>query len=527
MKIYITGLPSGYEVEHLVRLFYPMAPLTLTPPEEGEDCVWAEKKEDSLYAMVREQGQSRDAAAPLPRPVEAGGETVEFTLASLTYDLLRSWTGIRPPWGKMTGVRPVRLIHDKRAAGWTEADIDRFFLERFDCSRQKYDMAKAIADLQEPILKLGSAPKTYSLYLGIPFCPSRCSYCSFVSCNLDRDRKLVQPYVDCLCREVEAIREQADKAGLKLCSIYIGGGTPSVLTSEQLCRILGAVYSHFEVEDGAEITVEMNPENVTEELVCSLVRNGVGRVSMGVQSFCDGELALLGRRGSADICEKAFDTLRQCSVRNISLDLMLAIPSQTEETLAYTLKKMLALSPEHISAYLLKIEKNTVFGKCGVEEADEEIQRRLYLQTCRTLENAGYEHYEVSNFAKKGFRSVHNSSYWQCVPYLCFGCGASGFDGKIRYKFPESLEAFTGRNGLVEPETEEILDDEDLRRERIMLSLRTSDGVSFNDLNAEQRRFLKSLEASGLTKETVTGFRLTDDGFLVSNTIIVKLSEFE
>ena len=129
MKIYITGLPSGYEVEHLVRLFYPMAPLTLTPPEEGEDCVWAEKKEDSLYAMVREQGQSRDAAAPLPRPVEAGGETVEFTLASLTYDLLRSWTGIRPPWGKMTGVRPVRLIHDKRAAGWTKADIDRFFLE--------------------------------------------------------------------------------------------------------------------------------------------------------------------------------------------------------------------------------------------------------------------------------------------------------------------------------------------------------------------------------------------------------------
>ena len=110
MKIYITGLPSGYEVEHLVRLFYPMAPLTLTPPEEGEDCVWAEKKEDSLYAMVREQGQSRDAAAPLPRPVEAGGETVEFTLASLTYGLLRSWTGIRPPWGKMTGVRPVRLI---------------------------------------------------------------------------------------------------------------------------------------------------------------------------------------------------------------------------------------------------------------------------------------------------------------------------------------------------------------------------------------------------------------------------------
>ena len=213
MKIYITGLPSGYEVEHLVRLFYPMAPLTLTPPEAAEDCVWAEKTPDGLHALVRQGGKSAEKHAPLPAPVERGGETPEFSLASLTYDLLRQWTGIRPPWGKMTGVRPVRLIHDKRAAGWSEVDIDRFFLDRFDCSQQKYQMAKAIADLQEPILKVGSEPKTYSLYIGIPFCPSRCSYCSFVSCNLDRDRKMVQPYVDCLCREVEEIRIQAEKAG--------------------------------------------------------------------------------------------------------------------------------------------------------------------------------------------------------------------------------------------------------------------------------------------------------------------------
>ena len=191
MNIYITGLGSGYEVEHLVRLFYPMAPLTLTPPEDGADCVWAEKRPDKLWAMVRQGGKSQTAEAPLPIPVEEGGETPEFALASLTYDLLRSWTGIRPPWGKMTGVRPVRLVHDKRAAGWTEEEIDDFFLKRFDCSPEKYGMAKAIADLQEPILKVGSAPKTYSLYIGIPFCPSRCSYCSFVSCNLDRDRKLV------------------------------------------------------------------------------------------------------------------------------------------------------------------------------------------------------------------------------------------------------------------------------------------------------------------------------------------------
>ena len=121
--------------------------------------------------MVRQNGKETFAEAPLPT-----NETPEFALASLTYGLLRQWTGIRPPWGKMTGVRPVRLVHDKRAAGWTQAQIDDFFLKRFDCSPQKYQMAKAIADLQEPILKAGSAPKTYSLYIGIPFCPSRCSY---------------------------------------------------------------------------------------------------------------------------------------------------------------------------------------------------------------------------------------------------------------------------------------------------------------------------------------------------------------
>ena len=256
MKIYITGLPSGYEVEHLARLFYPMAPLTLTPPEPAEDCLWAEKTDTGLRVLVRQGEKSKTLEAPLPLPVEQGGETPEFALASLTYDLLRQWTGIRPPWGKMTGVRPVRLIHDKRAAGWSAEQIDRFFLQRFDCSEQKYAMAKEIADLQEPILQLGSAPKTYSLYIGIPFCPSRCSYCSFVSCNLDRDRKMVQPYVDCLCKEVEEIRVQAERAGLTLCSIYIGGGTPTSLSAAQLRQLMGTVRENFDLSKVVEYTVE-------------------------------------------------------------------------------------------------------------------------------------------------------------------------------------------------------------------------------------------------------------------------------
>lgn len=393
MKIYITGLPSGYEVEHLVRLFYPMAPLTLTPPEEGEDCVWAEKKEDSLYAMVREQGQSRDAAAPLPRPVEAGGETVEFTLASLTYDLLRSWTGIRPPWGKMTGVRPVRLIHDKRAAGWTEADIDRFFLERFDCSRQKYDMAKAIADLQEPILKLGSAPKTYSLYLGIPFCPSRCSYCSFVSCNLDRDRKLVQPYVDCLCREVEAIREQADKAGLKLCSIYIGGGTPTSLSADQLRQLMGTVRENFDLSKVVEYTVEAGRPDCTDAEKLAVIKEyGATRISINPQTFSDEVLAGIGRRHSAQDILDCYADARRAGHEDINMDLIAGLPGDTVAGFEHSLRQAIALDPENITVHTLTLKRAS---RIVIEDQKENDYADVaaMLEKCQLLADAGYRPY--------------------------------------------------------------------------------------------------------------------------------------
>ena len=399
MKIYITGLPSGYEVEHLVRLFYPMAPLTLTPPEEGEDCVWAEKKEDSLYAMVREQGQSRDAAAPLPRPVEAGGETVEFTLASLTYDLLRSWTGIRPPWGKMTGVRPVRLIHDKRAAGWTEADIDRFFLERFDCFRQKYDMAKAIADLQEPILKLGSAPKTYSLYLGIPFCPSRCSYCSFVSCNLDRDRKLVQPYVDCLCREVEAIREQADKAGLKLCSIYIGGGTPTSLSADQLRQLMGTVRENFDLSKVVEYTVEAGRPDCTDAEKLAVIKEyGATRISINPQTFSDEVLAGIGRRHSAQDILDCYADARRAGHEDINMDLIAGLPGDTVEGFTASLRQAIALDPENITVHTLTLKRASNLVVEHRAAAYDDVSAML--ESCRELADVGYRPYYM--YRQKG-----------------------------------------------------------------------------------------------------------------------------
>ena len=397
MKIYITGLASGYEVEHLVRLFYPMAPLTLTPPEAGEDCVWAERKPDGLLALVREHGGQEAVSAPLPGP---DGETEAFALASLTYDLLRRWTGIRPPWGKMTGVRPVRLIHDKRAAGWSEAEIDRFFLSRFDCSEQKYQMARAIADLQEPILRLGSEPKTYSLYIGIPFCPSRCSYCSFVSCNLDRDRKLVQPYVDCLCREVEEIRAQAEQAGLKLCSIYIGGGTPTSLSADQLRQLMGTVRQCFDLSRVVEYTVEAGRPDCTDAEKLAVIKEyGATRISINPQTFSDEVLAGIGRRHSAQDILDCFADARKAGHDEINMDLIAGLPGDTVEGFERSLRQAIALDPENITVHTLTLKRAS---RIVIEDQRENDYADVaaMLERCHLLAEAGYRPYYL--YRQKG-----------------------------------------------------------------------------------------------------------------------------
>ena len=397
MKIYITGLASGYEVEHLVRLFYPMAPLTLTPPEAGEDCVWAERKPDGLLALVREHGGQETVSAPLPGP---DGETEAFALASLTYDLLRRWTGIRPPWGKMTGVRPVRLIHDKRAAGWSEAEIDRFFLSRFDCSEQKYQMARAIADLQEPILRLGSEPKTYSLYIGIPFCPSRCSYCSFVSCNLDRDRKLVQPYVDCLCREVEEIRAQAEQAGLKLCSIYIGGGTPTSLSADQLRQLMGTVRQCFDLSCVVEYTVEAGRPDCTDAEKLAVIKEyGATRISINPQTFSDEVLAGIGRRHSAQDILDCFADARKAGHDDINMDLIAGLPGDTVEGFERSLRQAIALDPENITVHTLTLKRAS---RIVIEDQRENDYADVaaMLERCHLLAEAGYRPYYL--YRQKG-----------------------------------------------------------------------------------------------------------------------------
>lgn len=342
----------------------------------------------------------------------------------------------------------------------------------------------------------------------IPFCASKCAYCAFFS--QQRTEHVRQKYVDALIKQITKVKPTEAE------TIYIGGGTPSVLEPQQLAQILKVLPMYT----AKETTVEVNPEHVTPQLAQTLLENGVNRISMGVQSFQENELRALGRRADAQDCIEAVKILRRAGFQNISIDLMLAIPHQTRQTLNNTLHTALSLRPEHISAYLMKVEERSIFGKTGVHEAEDDEQAELYLQTSDFLQQNGYEHYEVSNFSLPGRRAIHNSLYWQDKPYIAFGAGAYGFDGTKRYHFEENIDGFIRSPQKI---IDEILTPEDKEQERILLAARTSDGIEH--LSQKQEHFLQTLTKTGAAQRTPKGYRLTPKGWLVSNAIISNLLE--
>lgn len=306
-------------------------------------------------------------------------------------------------------------------------------------------------------------------------------------------------------------------------TVYFGGGTPSLLSERDFETIVSALRETFDLSRCAEFTVECNPESVSPALVEAWLRNGVDRVSMGVQTFSDRQLKRLGRLHTKDRALQAYGELRTCGFENISLDLMAALPGQTPEDLAGDLEQMLSLFPEHLSVYLLKVEPESVFGKTGVAEADEELQRELYLLTDRTLTRNGYEHYEISNFCRPGFRAKHNGVYWAGGEYLAFGPGASGYYRSVRYHIPFDTARFCREKGLVEPIVDETVDPEEARREAVFLGLRLSEGIDRMLISPDKEPFLRMLCKKGLASLTDTRFALTPEGFLLSDYVIREL----
>lgn len=368
-----------------------------------------------------------------------------------------------------------------------------------------------------------------SLYIHIPFCKSRCIYCDFYSTTALPQR---QQYVDALCEEI------AQRAhGLRARTIYIGGGTPSQLTEGQLCQIFDSIALHCIVEEGAEVTIEANPDDVTEQFAALLSRLPVNRVSMGVQTFDDERLHFLSRRHCAGQAREAVARLRSAGISNISIDLMFGFPGETLEQWQSDISEALKLKVPHLSAYSLMYEEGTRLTQMRdsgvVEELPDTLTSAMYSCLCDRLAEAGYEHYEISNFAMPGYRSRHNSSYWDATPYVGVGAAAHSYDGASLRSFntPSLYEYLRqASSGAFCPE-EEHLTEGQLYDERVMTRLRTAEGL---DMEALRRDFGASVHdyclrmarphlQRGLLRLSEGRLSLTRDGLFVSDDVMSDL----
>lgn len=325
-------------------------------------------------------------------------------------------------------------------------------------------------------------------------------------------------------------------------TLYIGGGTPSVLPLDVLRRIVDALLSSRSLRRGEntvgaqspfeEFTVEVNPEDIVEkggEYVRGLLALGVNRVSMGIQSFDDGILRWMNRRHSAAGAVEAFRILRRCGVRNISVDLIFGLSQLADDVWKDTIERALELAPEHISAYQLSIEEGSALAKLVADgryvEASDEQCRHQYDVLCQTLRQAGYHHYEISNFARPGFEAVHNSAYWSRVPYIGLGPGAHSLTGDIRsWNSQELPHRSTDGSPATYSRTSETLSPEDIRVERIMLSLRTDKGLEAAELySLADRAVINSLLSEGALEKQGGSIRIPESRLFTSDEIVREL----
>ncbi len=368
------------------------------------------------------------------------------------------------------------------------------------------------------------------IYIHVPFCRSRCSYCDFATGTFEA--ALAERYVGALAREIESF--EFEGALEEVDTVYFGGGTPSLLTPEQVARVLEAVRGKFDVDARAEVTLEMNPGTVTPEAARSLRALGVNRASFGLQTFDDEHLRRLGRTHTADDARRTFATLREAGFSNVSFDLIAGLPEQTLAQWSRNLDEALKLRPEHLSLYLLDVHEGTPLAdqlRRGVWRApDPDTAAAMYELMLERTAAAGYEHYEISNFCLPGFESRHNLKYWTGAPYHGFGNSAHSYDGRSARRSNErdtlryvELVEQTGA-AVVETNT---LTARDRESESIFLGLRLMRGVDLREHRARFGADVRATHAADLARFREAGLielddetlRLTRAGALLSNEV--------
>lgn len=360
--------------------------------------------------------------------------------------------------------------------------------------------------------------KKLEIYVHIPFCAKKCAYCDFLS--FPGNMRMRREYTDKLLEEIRI--QSSFVREYQIDTIFLGGGTPSILDAADITAIMGALKEHYDIAPDAEVTIEVNPGTVKMEGLAAYREAGINRVSMGLQSADDTELRYLGRIHTYDEFLKSFQRVRMAGFTNVNVDLISAIPGQTPESWRNTLKKTAMLKPEHISAYSLIIEEGTPFyeryrdARHEEELPDEETERQMYHYTREILGAYGYRRYEISNYAKEGFECRHNLGYWNRTEYLGIGTGAASLIGSRRWSEGEEPEELSRENQM---------------EEYMFLGLRKMEGVTKSGflkefgctMESKYSRVLKRMYAEGLMEEAGDYVRLTDQGIDISNYV---MSEF-
>jgi len=384
----------------------------------------------------------------------------------------------------------------------------------------------------------------FGIYIQVPFCQTKCTYCNFHTGVVSSAR--FAPYVSAVCSEIEGQSDLYSRAGVHLPdsfpgaladTVYVGGGTPSLLDPAHLQRILEAIRRTFHTEL-TEVTLEADPETVEPDKAAAWVRAGINRVSFGVQSFSDAELKATGRMHRRADIHRAVPILRDSGIRNISFDLIAGLPGQTRASWAASLDELATLGPEHVSIYLLEIDEGSHLGaevlrggaKYGAGTIpSEDDMAEFYETACKFLRKAGYRHYEISNWGKAGFESRHNLKYWQREPYLGFGAGAHSFSGTQRWANAHDAAAYVSaiESGRLPAEQLEAVTPESALEEELFLGLRQMDGIDVGRIEREYGvavtpRFDRLMSA-GMVERNGNVVRLAESKLSVANEVFVEL----
>lgn len=371
--------------------------------------------------------------------------------------------------------------------------------------------------------------KELGIYIHIPFCKSKCSYCDFIS--FANKEKKVEKYIECLKKEIK--NKEVDNCIVD--TIYIGGGTPSFIESKYIKEILELVKSRFKIKEEAEITIEVNPGTVNEEKLKDYKETGINRISIGLQSTNNKILKQIGRIHTYEEFLNTYNLVRKVGFRNINVDLMLALPNQTLEELEESIEKVIKLNPEHISIYSLILEDGTkmeeLVNNKKIQLPSDELERKMYWNIKNKLEQNGYTHYEISNFSKKGFESKHNMNCWNQKEYLGFGLAAHSYINNERFCNTNNIEEYIKNieNNNIKSNIEicEIQNEEEKKKEYMLLGLRKLEGVNIGEFKNKfvdnpiylYRKELEKLVNEDLIEIDLNNIKLTNKGLDLANLV--------